>query len=98
MFRHEIVEDLSTVPARWLRVPAACHYSGLPRSSLYRLLAENVIKSASLCSPGKTRGVRVIDRFELDALLSELTRQNAGSTPEQPLAKSVRRKKQRRAP
>jgi hypothetical protein len=83
MFAHEIAQTPSEVQPRWLRVPAACAYSGLPRSSLYRLLSENVIKSASLCSPGKTRGVRIVDRLELDALLSGLTgKQTAPRGPE----------------
>jgi hypothetical protein len=92
MFAHEIAKDPSQIQPRWLRVPAACVYSGLPRSSLYRLLAQNIIKSASLCNVGKARGTRLIDRFELDALLSDLTRQNAAATLEQPPVEPARRK------
>jgi hypothetical protein len=87
MFAHEIVQDLSEIQPRWLRVAAACRYSGLPRSSLYRLLSEGVIQSASLCSPNKKRGVRIIDRLSLDALLSKLT-----NRPKEPPAKLTRRK------
>jgi hypothetical protein len=97
MFAHEIVQDLSEIQPRWLRVPAACQYSGLPRSSLYRLLSEGVIQSASLCSPGRRRGVRIIDRLSLDALLSKLTNQNAVSTPKGRPVKSTRRKNARSA-
>jgi len=93
MFAHEIAKDPSQIQPRWLRVPAACAYSGLPRSSLYRLLAQNIIKSCSVCNIGKTRGTRLIDRLELDALLSELTNKNATSTSEQPTVKPARRKK-----
>jgi hypothetical protein len=84
MFDHEIARSGADVQKRWLRVPAAIAYSGLPRSSLYRLLSQRVIKSASLCSPGKTRGVRIIDRLELDAVLAKLTKQNTASEPKTP--------------
>jgi hypothetical protein len=97
MFAHEIARTGVDIQPRWLRVPAACAYSGLPRSSLYRLLAQNIIKSAALCNVGKTRGVRVIDRFELDALLSDLTNKNAAVTPEQPTIKPARHKNARSA-
>jgi hypothetical protein len=84
MFDHEIARTGADVQQRWLRIPAAIAYSGLPRSSLYRLLSQRVIKSASLCSPGKTRGVRIVDRLELDAVLSKLTKQSATSEPKFP--------------
>jgi hypothetical protein len=101
VFVHEIAREFPIIPPdpsqlqlpRWLRVPAAIQYSGLPRSSLFRLLSENVIKSASLCSPGKTRGVRIIDRLELDRVLSDLTNKQTISHSEIPApTRSVRRK------
>jgi Helix-turn-helix domain len=54
---------------RWLRVRAACQYSGLSRAQLYLLLASNTIPSASVCKKGKSRGVRVIDRLALDRFM-----------------------------
>jgi hypothetical protein len=97
MFDHEIARTGADVQPRWLRIPAAIAYSGLPRSSLYRLLSQKVIKSASLCSPGKFRGVRIVDRLELDALLSKLTNQNAAQKKEAPTVKPTRRKPARSA-
>jgi hypothetical protein len=72
VFAHEIAHTGADIQQRWMRIPAAIAYSGLPRSSLYRLLSQRVIRSVSLASPNKMRGVRLIDRFELDTLLSKL--------------------------
>jgi hypothetical protein len=80
MFAHEIAHTGADIQQRWLRIRAAIAYSGLPRSSLYRLLSQRVIRSISLASPNKTRGVRLVDRFELDALLSKLA-DDQNSTP-----------------
>jgi hypothetical protein len=80
MFDHEIAHTGADIQPRWLRVPAAITYSNLPRSSLYRLLNQRVIKSIMLASPGKTRGVRLIDRLQLDALLTRLAAEQ-NSTP-----------------
>jgi hypothetical protein len=74
MFSHEIVEDPATLQPRWLKVPVAVSYSGVSRAKLYILMAEGQIKSASICSKGKRRGIRVIDRLSIDKFLSSLTR------------------------
>lgn len=80
MFAHEIAQASSQVQPRWLRIPAACAYAGLPRSSLYRLMSQGVVKTVALCNRGKTRGIRLIDRLELDALLSSLIDKQTSET------------------
>src|SRR5690242_7397828 len=91
MFDHEIARTGADVQPRWMRIPAAIAYSGLPRSSLYRLLSQRVIKSAMLYSPGKKRGIRIVDRLELDALLQRLTDQdNTPGLARPPSAKSAK--------
>jgi hypothetical protein len=74
MFAHEIVENPATLRPRWLRVPAAVSYSGLSRAKLYVALAEGLIRSASITSRGKRRGIRVVDRESIDEYLSSLTK------------------------
>jgi hypothetical protein len=78
---HVISEDLRAakspledrVAARWLRIPQAVHYSGVNRSRLFKLIAQGVIKTASLKEhPGATRGIRLVDRFSLDLYLEAL--------------------------
>jgi hypothetical protein len=71
MFSHEIVEDLATLQPPWLKVPAAVSYSGINRAKLYILMAEGQIKSASVCSRGSSRGIRLVDRLSLDAFLTK---------------------------
>jgi predicted DNA-binding transcriptional regulator AlpA len=69
MFTHEIQEDPLKLTPRWLRIPAACQYSGLSRAQLYLLLANNEIQSASVCKRGRTRGVRVVDKIAIDRFM-----------------------------
>jgi hypothetical protein len=71
MFAHEVVEDPVTLQPRWLKVPAAVSYSGINRARLYILLAEGQIKSASVRSRGRSRGIRLIDRLSLDEFLTK---------------------------
>jgi hypothetical protein len=78
MVRTEIVTDLDLQP-RWLRVGPACKYGGFSRAKLYILLTEGLIKSVSVAPPGKTRGIRVVDRLSIDAFLTSLgAQQEAG--------------------
>jgi helix-turn-helix protein len=71
MFQKEVVSDMDLQP-RWLRVKAACAYSGISRAKLYPMLAEGLIKSVSVVSAGRKRGFRVIDRYSIDEFLSKL--------------------------
>jgi hypothetical protein len=71
MFAKEIVSDLDLQP-RWLRVGPACKYGGFSRAKLYQYLAEGQIKSVSVAPPGKTRGIRVVDRLSIDEFLTSL--------------------------
>jgi hypothetical protein len=60
---------------RWLRIPAAVKYSGINRSRLFKLLAEGIVRSASLKERrGAKRGLRLIDRFSLDLFLETLAK------------------------
>jgi hypothetical protein len=61
------------VAARWLRITQAVTYSGINRSRLFKLIAEGVIKTASLKEhPKATRGIRLVDRYSLDLYLEAL--------------------------
>jgi hypothetical protein len=62
----------TTLPVRWLRVPAACRYSGLSRSLLYRLIGEGKIKSVALRDRNKLRGIRLIAAESIDRFLESL--------------------------
>jgi hypothetical protein len=74
MLSSEIVQDPATLPPRWLKIPPAVAYSGLSRARLYTLLAEGQIKSASVYSKGKQRGIRIVDRESIDRFLeSQIT-------------------------
>jgi len=77
MFAREVLESPLKLEPRWLRVPAAVTYSGISRAKLFVLKAEGQIKSASITSAGKSRGIRVIDRLSIDKFLSSLTRKVA---------------------
>jgi hypothetical protein len=60
---------------RWLRIAAATKYSGINRSRLFKLIAEGVVRSASLKEHrGAKRGLRLIDRFSLDLYLETLAK------------------------
>jgi hypothetical protein len=72
MFKHEIAGDLRLAEQRWMRVPLASRYSGFSRASLYRLMAEGQIRSASVRGKGKARGIRVVDKASIDELLEKL--------------------------
>jgi hypothetical protein len=77
MFAREVLADPLKLEPRWLRVPAAVNYSGISRAKLFVLMAEGRIKSASITSAGKNRGIRVVDRLSIDKFLSSLTREAA---------------------
>jgi predicted DNA-binding transcriptional regulator AlpA len=49
-----------TLKPEWLRVNQVTHVFGIGRSKLYELLAEGVIKSASLRKRGQTSGTRLV--------------------------------------
>jgi hypothetical protein len=74
MFAKEIVSDPARIEPRWLRVPAAVAYSGFSRAKLFILLSEGQIKSVSVTSAGKTRGIRIVDRWSIDAFLTSLAK------------------------
>ncbi|MEI6714384.1 MAG: hypothetical protein WCO60_11575 [Verrucomicrobiota bacterium] len=61
--------DASLVKPEWIRVPEAIRVSGLKRSSLYKLLLENRIKSFSNKERGARRGVRLISHDGLIAYM-----------------------------
>jgi Helix-turn-helix domain len=61
--------DVTTLPVKWLRLPAACAYSGMSRAKLYELMAEGRIKGISVRKKGNLRGLRLISAESLDAFL-----------------------------
>jgi hypothetical protein len=67
----QIVQNPATLQPRWQKVPAAVAYSGINRARLYILLAEGQIKSASVRSKGRLRGIRLVDRESIDEFLSK---------------------------
>jgi hypothetical protein len=58
------------VPPRWLRIEAAVEYSGISRSRLYELMAEDAIKTHVIRKRYAVRGLRLIDRLSIDAFIS----------------------------
>ena len=77
MLTTEIQQDTHTGPVtlipRWLRIPSAVKYSGLPRSRLYELLAQGRIKSICLKSHSNAlHGVRLVDRESIDRFMEGL--------------------------
>jgi hypothetical protein len=73
------VSDPARIEPRWLRVPVAVAYSGFSRAKLFTLLSEGQIKSVSVTSSGKRRGIRVIDRLSIDAFLTSLGKKQGAS-------------------
>jgi len=60
------------VAARWLRIEQAVEYSGINRSKLFKLISEGLIKTASVKEQGASRGIRLVDRYDLDRFLEKL--------------------------
>jgi hypothetical protein len=74
MYAHEILAEPLKLQPRWLRIPVAVSYSGISRAKLFVLLSEGKIRSASITTSGKRRGIRIIDRLSLDDYLSALSK------------------------
>ena len=68
-FLEEATNDTSTVSPKWLRVEQVQALYGLSRSKVFELIREGQVVAASLSSPGKSRGVRLISRESLDELI-----------------------------
>ena len=49
----------------WLRIPEATRCFGIGRSSIYELIAEGKIKSASIRKRGNVRGIRLVSADSL---------------------------------
>jgi hypothetical protein len=69
-FLKEATNHKSTVSPEWLRVEQVQALYGLSRSKVFELVREDQVTAASLLSPGKSRGVRLISRESLDELIS----------------------------
>ena len=63
--------------AKYARIHDLRATHGLPDSTLYRLIAEGLIKSVVVRRPGTTRGTRLIDLESLDAYLAGLAEAQA---------------------
>ena len=61
--------EITTLRIKWLKVRAACAYSGISRAKLYQLMAEGQIKSISVRKKGNTRGLRLISAESIDTFL-----------------------------
>ena len=60
---------------RWLRIDVAVKYSGINRSRLFKLIADDQIRTACLKEHrGAKRGLRLVDRFSLDLYLETLSK------------------------
>ena len=66
----ESIVSKSTGSPEWLRVEQVQALYGLSRSKVFELVREDQVTAASLLSPGKSRGVRLISRESLDELIS----------------------------
>ena len=55
---------------RFARVPRAVEYSGLSRTMIFALIKSGDIKSVSLKSKGKSRGIRMVDLKSIDDFLA----------------------------
>jgi hypothetical protein len=89
MLTTEIQQDTHTGPVtlnpRWLRITGAVKYSGLSRSRLYELLAEDRIRSICLKSHSSAlRGVRLVDRESIDLFMESLREINSSLSTAQP--------------
>jgi hypothetical protein len=72
MFEHEARTSGTDIQPRWLRIPASAAYCGLSRAGLYILLRTGAIRSTMVYTTSSARGVRVVDRFSIDAYLEHL--------------------------
>jgi hypothetical protein len=64
------IKNNSAVALNSYRVEQVQALYGLSRSKVFELIREGQVTSASLSSPGKSRGVRLISRESLDELIS----------------------------
>jgi Helix-turn-helix domain len=69
MNSQESTDVNTTLAPKWLRIPAACTYSGMSRAKLYQLLTEGQIKSICVRKKGNIRGLRLISAESLDTFL-----------------------------
>jgi len=62
-------ESTSGALPEWVRIPEACRLTGLSRSTLYELISAQAVKTSALRRRGKRRGVRLVNRASLLALI-----------------------------
>jgi hypothetical protein len=68
--------EVTTLPIKWLRIPAACAYNGMSRAKLYQLLAEGQIKSICVRKKGNVRGLRLFSADSIDTFLESCTEES----------------------
>ncbi len=56
----------------WLRLPEATRRYGVSRSSWYELIANGRVKTVVLKKKGNIRGIRLLSRVSIDALMESL--------------------------
>lgn len=64
--------DTTIKPVKWFRVEAAVRTYGISRSTIYELLKQGRVKSASLRKPGNISGSRLISAESLDAYIESM--------------------------
>lgn len=57
------------ITPRWFTLAQASMYSGLGTRVLQNYIREELIRSSNVCSPGTSRGRRLINRESLDAFI-----------------------------
>jgi hypothetical protein len=74
----EITPEELPLSADWFRVPRAISYSGLPESTLYKILDDpksGLISFTLKLRKGQNRGIRFILRQSIDAYLNRKARE-----------------------
>jgi hypothetical protein len=74
MFEHDAARTGADIQSRWLRIPAAIAYTGFSRASLYSLLRSGAIRSTMVYPTSSVRGIRVIDKYDIDAFFEHSMR------------------------
>lgn len=59
------------ITPRWLTLEGAAIYSGLSQRTIQNYIKENLIVSANVIIPGRTRGRWLVDRESLDAFIEQ---------------------------
>ena len=59
------------ITPRWLTLEGAAIYSGLSQRTIETYIKENLVVSANVIMPGRSRGRRLVERESLDAFIEQ---------------------------